>query len=152
MSKHGKYPLSEPHYILEGKEPKPVYDLFEWAMWMEENRLKRRLAKTVFEEKYEISTVFLGLNHRFGEGDPLLFETMTFGYHKKAKEFFGLKFHKLEVDWGGDYMHRYSTYDDALGGHRAVCALLEIEVKLGIMLDYERNVETGDLVLISEGG
>lgn len=46
-----------------------------------------------------VSTVWLGLNHRFGEGPPLIFETLVF-----------------EGPLDGE-MERYSTEAEALEGH-----------------------------------
>ena len=46
-----------------------------------------------------VSTVFLGIDHNFGEGKPLLFETMVFGG-------------KLDEE-----TERYSTWEEAVEGH-----------------------------------
>jgi hypothetical protein len=51
----------------------------------------------------KISTVFLGLDHSFGEGKPLLFETMVFGG-------------KFDQE-----TNRYSTWDEAEAGHIEMC-------------------------------
>ena len=64
-------------YILKGKEPVECHSLIEWAEWFE-NGDNRRVAQTSINEA-NVSTVFLGLNHNFGDGLPLLFETMIFG-------------------------------------------------------------------------
>ena len=40
---------------------------------------KNRIVKQEEVKDVSISTVFLGLDHRFGKGEPLLFETMIFG-------------------------------------------------------------------------
>ena len=50
-----------------------------------------------------VSTVFLGVNHAFLPGPPMIFETMIF-----------------EGDRAGD-LWRYSTWDEAEAGHRRVC-------------------------------
>ena len=51
-----------------------------------------------------VSTVFLGLNHQYGDhGPPLLFETMVFRNDS------------------GEEMWRYSTYEEALKGHKQAC-------------------------------
>lgn len=63
-------------YILVGKKPTPVAALMEWANWFE--MANRRVALDVVGEA-RISTCFLGLNHQFGGGPPILFETMVFG-------------------------------------------------------------------------
>ena len=54
-------------------------DLFKWARWFEtENRI---IEKTILDKSdIMVSTVFLGIDHNFGEaGPPILFETMIFG-------------------------------------------------------------------------
>jgi hypothetical protein len=64
------------YYKLVGTTPVAVDDLIDWAQSFE--GVKRRVA---FDKvgNSEISTVFLGLDHSFGRGAPLLFETMVFG-------------------------------------------------------------------------
>jgi hypothetical protein len=63
-------------YILDGKTPRPTADLMEWARWIE--TADRHIASDEVNGA-RVSTVFLGLDHSFGQGDPLLFETMIFG-------------------------------------------------------------------------
>jgi hypothetical protein len=62
-------------YILDGKTPVPA-DLMTWAKWFE--AADRHVAKDQIGD-VRISTVFLGIDHRRGDGPPLLFETMIFG-------------------------------------------------------------------------
>ena len=64
-------------YILEGHTPVQEPDLTKWERWFVETA-KRRVALTE-KDGVEVSTVFLGLNHQYGKGEPLLFETMVFG-------------------------------------------------------------------------
>lgn len=88
------------HWILKGHEPVEA-GMMEWAEWFE-SAPNRRVAVTEGGD-YTISTVFLGVDHRFvGDGPPLLFETMVF-----------------DKDGGGD-TYRYSTWDEAEAGHAAV--------------------------------
>jgi hypothetical protein len=64
-------------YILIGQTPVPEPNLLTWAYWFE--TADRIVAKTEVGASL-VSTVFLGLDHRFrGDGPPLLFETMVFG-------------------------------------------------------------------------
>lgn len=63
-------------YILEGKTPKPVDDLINWGKWFQ--TAERHVAQDRIGE-VRVSTVFLGLDHAWGGGPPLLFETMIFG-------------------------------------------------------------------------
>lgn len=64
----------------------------------------------------EVSTVWLGMNHRFvfddGRGDPIIFESMVFG----------------GGDLDQDYMQRYSSWHAALAGHAEIVRLVELEL------------------------
>lgn len=84
------------YYILdENKEPIPV-DALEWATWYE--TAERHVGDTTIGDA-RISTVFLGLDHSFGHGKPLIYETMVFGG-------------ALDQE-----CRRYSTRQEALDGH-----------------------------------
>lgn len=96
------------HYILEGKEAKSV-DLMTWAKWFE-NFENRRVDQTIINPEIRVSTVFLGLDHSFGDGPPLLFETMIFDG---------------EDD---EYQERYSTWDEAEKGHEKAVAVAKKRV------------------------
>ncbi|MFK7978700.1 MAG: hypothetical protein AB8G86_01845 [Saprospiraceae bacterium] len=66
-------------YILEGKEPVPCEDLEQWAEWFE--KADRTVKKDTING-YQISTVFISIDHRFtDEGEPIVFETGVFGVH-----------------------------------------------------------------------
>ena len=65
------------YYILEDGKPIPVSDVLIWAKWFEKNREERVVAQTDISG-VRISTVFLGLDHSFGEGPPLIYETLVF--------------------------------------------------------------------------
>jgi len=96
--------VTDQKYILDGHTPVPV-DLMTWALWFQnENRI---VAKTEVRPGIVVSTVFIGIDHSFGHGKPLLFETMVFS------------------DYGGDDEVRYSTWDEAVAGHVATVAKLE---------------------------
>lgn len=64
-------------YILNAKgEPVPCNDLHKWGKWFES--ADRRVALTK-SKNLEVSTVFLGIDHRFtGKGKPILWESMVF--------------------------------------------------------------------------
>lgn len=61
-------------YILVDRKPVPA-DLMTWAKWF--GTADRRVAMTEVAG-YRVSTVFLGIDHQFGDGPPLIFETMVF--------------------------------------------------------------------------
>jgi hypothetical protein len=64
-------------YILDDDgNPVPEPDLMRWGRWL--RTADRSIASSQFGDVW-VSTVFLGLNHRFSEGSPLLYETMIFG-------------------------------------------------------------------------
>jgi len=91
------------HYILEGREPKPA-DLMTWGKWFE---TAERHVDDTWIGNVRISTVFLGLDHSFSEGSPLLFETLVFGGEL------------------ADEMERYETYEQAEDGHKKMVARVE---------------------------
>lgn len=71
------------HYILnKDQEPVEVENIIDWAHWMSTH--ERRVMLTKFEstdkndKEILISTVFLGVDHNFGNGPPILWETMIF--------------------------------------------------------------------------
>jgi hypothetical protein len=66
------------YYILDGKVPKSCKDASEWGEWFNNCGDSRIIAKTEVGESV-VSTVFFGIDHNFGNGPPLLFETMIFG-------------------------------------------------------------------------
>ena len=86
-------------FILDGHEPVPCDDLFEWGRWLQTAE-RKGASDTVGDVR--VSTVFLGLEHSFGEGPPVLFETMVFGGTLS------------------DEMDRYCTWDEAEAGHAAM--------------------------------
>ena len=92
------------HYILDGKEVKPA-GLMEWAKWFE--IANRHIAKTKINDDVKVSTVFLGLDHSFGDGHPLLFETMIFGGEHDQ------------------YQERFETWEQAETGHQVAVASIK---------------------------
>lgn len=94
------------NYILNAdNEPVQTADIVEWAKWFES--ADRTVQQTQIGE-CRVSTVFWGVDHRFGEaGAPLLFETMVL------------------VDDAGHPLRgeieRYCTWDEAEAGHKIMC-------------------------------
>jgi hypothetical protein len=67
--------MGSANYILIGKLAVPEPDLMKWATWYE--TANRHVANTQIGGIW-VSTVFLGVDHNFGAGLPILFETMVF--------------------------------------------------------------------------
>lgn len=88
------------NYILDGKTPVLEPDITKWAKWYE--AADRTVAYTVVDTHEVVSTVFLGSDHQWGIGPPLLFETMVFGGNDDG------------------FMSRYSTWQEAEQGHEAI--------------------------------
>ena len=96
------------HWILDADGNPVQAELMEWARWFETN--SRTVARDHVTDAVRVSTVFLGLDHRFGDkGDPVLWETMIFGFPGG---------HKLD-----GYQDRYSSKQAALDGHARALVL-----------------------------
>jgi hypothetical protein len=79
---------------------------FEEYMEIRKDISKWVINKTTVGES-KVSTVWLGLNHSFDDGPPLIFETMVFG--------------GPDNDW----QKRYSTKEEALACHIIIVKQLE---------------------------
>jgi hypothetical protein len=115
-------------YILVGPERRTPArcvddDIIAWAEWFE--TADRHVALTE-HELFRVSTVFLGLDHRFsGKGPPILFETMAFERGSSAS---------LDC-------FRYATWEDAEIGHQAmVRRMLE---RVGVASSQASSYMTG---------
>ena len=101
-------------YILDGKNPVPCFDITKWGSQSKED-------KTVGRDQFgdvRVSTVFLGMDHSFSGGTPVLFETMIFGGEHDQ------------------YQERYCTWDEAEKGHQIACELVN---KIAIDRDNKLN-------------
>lgn len=90
-------------YILQGQFAVEEPDLIKWAEWF--GTADRTVGRSQLGDVV-ISTVFLDLNHQWGDGPPLLFETMVFG---------------------GDFSDcqaRYTTWAEAERGHALAVQLV----------------------------
>lgn len=97
-------------FRLDGRTPIPVEDVSTWGAWFQ--TADRTVARTATEDGV-VSTVFLGMDHGFGRGAPVLFETMVFGGPMN------------------DYCERYRTWAEAERGHRTVVAQVRIREREG---------------------
>lgn len=107
-------------YILDDEHRPQEAELLEWAAWFEnwENRSVAFDTTALFE----VSTVFLGIDHRgWSKGPPVLFETMVFERKAEIKTIFGrLMPIRPDVE-----QNRYVSWDDAEAGHRATLRRLQ---------------------------
>jgi hypothetical protein len=79
----------------------------QWMAEFSRSHGRRHVASTDLKELGRVSTVWMGLNHAYDDGPPLIFETMIFGGPMDQ------------------YMDRYTTEDQARTGHEfLVLALL----------------------------
>ena len=99
-------------YILDGKIPVPFFDTT--TKWVSQDKI---IGKDQFGS-VSVSTVFLGMDHSFGGGSPVLFETMIFGGEHDQ------------------YQERYCTWDEAEKGHQIACDLVN---KITIDRDNKLN-------------
>jgi len=97
-------------YILDDNgNPVPEPDTIRWAKWFENNG--RHIGCDNIGD-IRISTVFLGIDHSFDDGPPVLWETMIFGGKHDQ------------------YQERYRSREDAIAGHaRSVFMVRESEDK-----------------------
>lgn len=111
----------EGKYILDGRTPVQVFDLYEWMRWYEtaEATQARRVAKDLVGT-VEVSTVFLSMDHNYygPTHPPVLFETLVIGGGKLNEE-----------------MLRYCTWEEAEAGHQVMLALVQ---------DYAHSLERYD--------
>lgn len=93
-------------YILKDKTP-VLCNLSDWAEQFEKSNRSIAVHHDP-DMRGNVSTVFLGLDHGYGDGPPILFETMIFGGPHDQ------------------YQTRCSTYEQALAMHeRAIQKLSE---------------------------
>jgi len=107
-------------YILVGKTAITTGDALLWAMFMEHEN--RQVDRTEING-VSVSTVFLGLNHNYWGGVPILFETMVFGGAYDQ------------------YQRRYATWEEAEQGHKEAVALIEEEQRVDDLISNSLKQE-----------
>jgi hypothetical protein len=86
-------------YFLNADKTYREADLIEWAEQLQ--NMDRHVGNNMIEG-HHVSTVWLGLEHGFMGGEPLVFETMIFSEHEPRTHI---------------YLDRYSSWDKAVQGH-----------------------------------
>lgn len=92
--------MSSKEYILVDGKPVQCLEMNRWAVWMGTNN--RTLGLNFTPKGAKVSTVFLGLDHNWGDGPPVLWETMVFGGPLEGEQ------------------DRYSSAQDAISGHQTM--------------------------------
>jgi len=95
--------MSRWYYDRDGK---PIADLMTWERMFDDLDY-HRVAQTKLANGTWVSTVWLGLNHAFRRGPPLIFETMVFSKRGDGNE---------------SDCKRYSTLAEAQAGHEVMVA------------------------------
>lgn len=102
------------HYIVnDSGEPIPA-KFSVWAVWFERYP-RKRVVKQEWICNVRISTIFLGLDHAWGGGPPVLWETMTFSNRK---------------DFDQEQRRCAGCREQALAMHATMCD--EVRTKLGL--------------------
>ena len=92
-------------YILD-ENNKPIRStIVDCGEWLEENPERKVVRQETIGDIF-VSTVFLGLDHAWNSGIPVLWETMIFGGEHDQ------------------YQERYTSYEDALKGHQIALNLV----------------------------
>lgn len=95
--------MTDKYYVLDGKTPRKVDSLEEWARAFDPTN--KHVATDNIGGAH-ISTVFLGIDHNHFGGTPLIFETMIFGGQHDG------------------HQERCSTWDEAEAMHARAVALV----------------------------
>lgn len=97
------------YWTLDGHTPVPTDDIREWGRLFDETPGGRAVGKDNVGDVF-ISTVFIGMDMGYGEGPPILFETMVFRGEFDSDQ------------W------RYATWDEAEAGHARVVEMVRQSV------------------------
>lgn len=107
------------YYILDDERRPVKAELLEWAAWID--KWENRSVAFDTTQLFDVSTVFLGIDHSWSKGPPVLFETMVFERKAEIKEIFGrLMPIRADVE-----QNRYVSWDDAQAGHQATLRRLQ---------------------------
>lgn len=105
--------------MLKNGEIVPTTDSLEFSKWFGDTDQRRVDYTEIIDDVY-VSTVCLGIDHNhYGEGPPVIFESMAFG---------GV---------GDEKQDRYCTLEEAKAGHKKM--VQEIMDELGVKKCYPRG-------------
>ena len=96
--------MTDKYILVSNNEVEQCDDLEKWGACFESaNRIVAKTDMPYFD--CNISTVFLGIDHSYGKGPPILFETMIFGGEHN------------------DFQVRCSTWNQAVEQHLDACLI-----------------------------
>ena len=96
-------------YILDDDNKPVAISGMVFNEWITANPLKK-LVKQEYVNEVWVSTVFLGLDHSYVKGKPILWETMIFEG-------------SLDV-----YQERYTSHEEALTGHEFAVQMVKNDI------------------------
>lgn len=120
-------------YILRDGVPVHEPDIAKFSQWFQDHTDERILARDELtpDGGVTVSTVFLGFNHQFGRGNPILWETLVFA---------------TGMPFDGE-MERYETREEALEGHKAMVNHIGARLSEGVTLDVGALLEAAHLLV-----
>ena len=105
-------PLPTVLYVLDAdRNPVPCKDVAAWSLFFADFDRHRRVAFDEIAPGVTVSTVFLGIDHGWGSGRPVLFETMVFDDYEE-----------------GQHQWRCCTWDEAEAQHEEVVAMVRARI------------------------
>jgi hypothetical protein len=118
MTRHGSdlYVLDDEGRPIQLDRSTPDYELI-WARFFEQH--DRRIVQQDVIGPYWVSTIFLGIDHAWGGGAPVLWETMVFADKKLEGDGFPIDFDQ----------RRYRSREDAIAGHVTTCQLVRLSLE-----------------------
>jgi len=97
----------------DGETPIPTTDVHRWGAWFKTaDRVVRQDFCDGQPQQTGVSTVFLGLDHGFGTGRPVLWESLVYGTSLDGQ------------------ITRYRSRADALAGHASLLAAVQAQLKV----------------------
>ena len=112
--------MTDRYYDRDGRPITPE----EWGR-LHADRVYQRIAATTIEHgahSYWISTVWLGMDHAFGQGPSEIFETMVFPSWREPMRGLARLLGERGPDLNEEECERYSTEAEARAGHDRIVA------------------------------
>jgi hypothetical protein len=122
-------------HLYYDRQVRPI-TLRQWAQ-LHDDESYVRLAEDYLDDGHIwVSTVWLGNNHNFGSGPPLIFETMLFvkltdeQVADRRRRWQELGFGGRDFPWEDLECERYYTVNEALEGHQRIVESLTLKIEI----------------------